>query len=173
MPEHYTIVAFLPEDIQSRVFDFANQLKKIDKSLILHPKELYHLTFFSCPLSVNIKRIKSASQQFFKKTTLNLSMSSLIMTPFGISVAAYDQTGSLIRFRNNLSEISRQKFHHDFRGQMSWITMIKFSQSPEKKVVKIALKNLEHNFGSLRINHCTILRTHTKTLEDATEIASI
>lgn len=173
VPEHYTVIQFLPEDLKTKAAAIANQLKQVDGSLLLNPKDIYHATLFSCPVKTDKEKIKREFQAALTEGPVDFALDNLLIAPIGISVAAYAKTERFINLRKKMCSITGQEFFNDFRGLMSWVTLARFSEAPSEELIKFIQENFEQNLGTMSLEEIKIFKNSSKTLTGAVEIDTI
>lgn len=170
VPEHYTVVYFVPDHIKQIIINISKEISKIDNSIILNPSDRYHITLLSCPISTNIQLVKDIVDRYCTEHSFRINLDNLVIGALGVAIAGFPESYDFINFRKDLYQETGQEFPNDYRGLACWILLGRFSKRPKQQVVQYVRNHFEQDLGSIEIDSFKILKNHSKTLEGAMEI---
>jgi len=170
VPEHYTVVYYIPDEIKTKFIKIANKIQEIDNSIIMNPPEKYHITLFNCPIATDVEKIKEILKDTFNKHSFKISLTNLITGALGVSIAGFPESYDFVELRKKLYKSSNQEFPQDYKSAACWILLGRFSKPPKMEVIQFVRDNFEQNLGSLEINSVLVLKNHHKILEGAQEV---
>jgi len=171
--EHLTISTLIPQELRKRIWPFAQEMKRIEPSLILNDSSLYHFTTYWSPINVDVNSLKTEVEAQIKREPLVFSVNGFLFGVIGISLKLYPTNNALVDLRQKLSAIAGTNFKLDERNVTSWINLARYKQPPKIELKKYIQAHSDQDFGIYTPTSIGFYRSKNKNFIGAVELFSV
>lgn len=156
VPEHFTVVARLPERIVGELEKLSEQLKRLDASIELTPPEQYHLTISSFEVTCDPESAKAVIKQIMQTAELSFELTGLALDPKGVVCKAYPASDCLLQIRRDVHALTGHT-EPDLtvitseveRFLTSWVTLARFAQPISRQLIDYVASHQDDQFGTV------------------------
>lgn len=168
----YTLIAHLPDDIGSALYDLTSDLRKNFPEHYYYLPTQYHLTIVPIPHQTPVDHIVELIEPLVKGWNLPIHVRGLAVNRLQASTVLYPENESLIAKRQQLRSalgISTQAYtiHHVVWDELLWANFMRFKQQPTQKLIEFLQAHSKTEIEHFTLDRFELYEVSTKTLDPA------
>jgi 2'-5' RNA ligase len=165
----YTLVAKPPEHVSKRIAKVTEELTRVSPEHYYYTAWQYHCTLM--PLGDSKKDIDAKSKELrriFSGNPIKVKVIGMAVNKHSAAVSLYPIGDNFIEIRNKIRELFGQVLdyseHNQIWEQLMWIHVLRFTQTPTEKFLKLIYSLRDEFIGEYEISEWDLYKTSSKVL---------
>lgn len=168
----YTLIAHLPEAINSRVDAIVNELKANFPEHYYYSPGQYHLTVVPIPHSMNLAEVIECITPVVKGWRLPICAHGIVANRLQAGAVLYPEEETLVPQRIKLRAalgIPEQAYtaHNPIWEELLWSNFMRFTARPGGRLLESLRSHINEDLGSFVLSRYELYEVSTKTLDPA------